>query len=151
MHVLYRPERLPVQGMQKRFSMDRGISTAVTLRFSQKILGALKKANGITEGNYSFCSYLEMASGIMICLPRKCVFCKPSKNIQCQLDVPYRNVLVNYHTLKDCSLLLASLMPVDMDSSSHNDWLFDIPLPGGRRLFILPFGHRSTAWFKQKA
>jgi hypothetical protein len=49
MHVLYRPERLPVQGMQKRFSMDRGISTAVTLRFSQKILGALKKANGITR------------------------------------------------------------------------------------------------------
>ena len=28
------------------------------------------------------------------------------------------------------SLLLVSLMPVGMDSSNRNDWLFDIPLPG---------------------
>ena len=48
----------------------------------------------------------------------------------CQLDVPYHNVLVNYHTLKDCSLLLASLMPAGMDSLNRNDWLVDIPLPG---------------------
>ena len=50
--------------------------------------------------------------------------------MQCQLDVPYHNVLVNYHTLKDCSLLLASLMPAGMDSLNRSDWLFYIPLPG---------------------
>ena len=58
--------------------------------------------------------------------------------MQCQLDVPYRNVLVNYHTMKSCSLLLASLMPVGMDSLSRNDWLVDIPLPeeGGYSLSL---------------
>ena len=58
--------------------------------------------------------------------------------MQCQLDVPYHNVLVNYHTLKDCSLLLASLMPAGMDSLNRNDWLVDIPLPGEGG-YSLPF------------
>ena len=48
----------------------------------------------------------------------------------CQLDVPYHNVLVNYHTMNSCSLLLASLMPAGMDSLNRSDWLVDIPLPG---------------------
>ena len=57
-------------------------------------------------------------------------FATHPKNMLCQLDVPYHNVLVNYHTLKDCSLLLASLMPAGMDSLNRSDWLFYIPLPG---------------------
>ena len=48
----------------------------------------------------------------------------------CNASLMYRNVLVSYHTMKSCSLLLASLMPAGMDSSNRSDWLVTFPCQG---------------------